>query len=360
MKKTSIAIAVALAAGIAAVCIAIRSASTSGQDGSSANDAHAQSTIGNTAGKRTGAADSPSKSQARSAEIRRASTKKPSVDWLDALPEKDRRLASNVQSALDEGDFSNVLRAATAALNSQKAEVRQSAVEALAFFGEKSIAELTPFMADEDEDVAEAARNAWELALSEIDSPKERLNASILVLETITDKDTLDFIGAQFSNTAAELIDGASDSEKSDSRRSEIVEALADIIENGKKNNSDAGKEIYEDITGHEWISRAETRLYLSDPDNYETPEEREESAARESTRSSSRSSRKSSSRSGGASSERDSADLEPASDDNSFDDAVVDEDADDGEDPEGEDGDLDEDDGDINEPGSLSQSRED
>ena len=37
---------------------------------------------------------------------------------------------------------------------------------------------------------------------------------------------------------------------------------------------TELGRELYDEITGHEWISISEAERYLDDPDNYEPPEE--------------------------------------------------------------------------------------
>ena len=115
----------------------------------------------------------------------------PSIDGFSELPPKDRSLAEAVQSALDNDDYDATIKAATKALNSTNASVRLHAVEALGWFGKKALAELTPCMADPDEEVAQAAVNAWEMGLSEIDSAKDRFDFSLMALTTISEKDAL-------------------------------------------------------------------------------------------------------------------------------------------------------------------------
>ena len=192
----------------------------------------------------------------------------------DDFPKRDRELAESLQTALDKEDYTATIMAATEALKSAKSELRLQAVEALGWFGKKALAELTPCMADPDEEVAQAAEAAWELALSEIDSSKERFDISLLALTTISSKDALEMIGTQFSNAATDLIDD-SDEQDVAGKRVEIIQTVVDMICSDNPARSEAACEVYENITGHEWINLDEAELYLSDPDNYEDPEAR-------------------------------------------------------------------------------------
>ena len=211
----------------------------------------------------------------------------PRIDTEDRtdLSPADKKSLLAIEKAIDKEDLDSLLKLLSEVSASTNAEVRQEFVAGLGWFGKDALAEITPFMADPDEDVAEAARNAWELALSEIGPAKERLNAAIMALEVIADEDSLALIGSQFANTATELIDASDDTEVVNARRTEIVMAVESLIQSEKEANSAAARAVFEDITGHEWVSADETRMYLSDPDNYEPPEERVASACGGATR---------------------------------------------------------------------------
>lgn len=200
----------------------------------------------------------------------RKSKGKSTVDLFGDLPPADRLLAEEVQTALDNEDYAATLQAASKALDSTNANVRLHAVEALGWFGKKALVELTPCMADPDEEVARAAANAWEMALSEIDKATERLDVSLLALKTITDKDVLTLIGNQFANAASELIEDVDDEAKSSAKRVEVIQSVVDMIVDAHPARSKAACAIYEDITGHEWISIDEAERYLADPESYE------------------------------------------------------------------------------------------
>ena len=63
-------------------------------------------------------------------------------------------------------------------------------------------------------------------------------------------------------------------------KRVEVIQSVVNMIEDAHPARSEAAREIYEEITGHEWISVEEAERYLADPDSYEPPEEGETGAA--------------------------------------------------------------------------------
>lgn len=209
---------------------------------------------------------------------RRRATSKPvvNIEMFEHLKGEDRRRAQAVQDALDADDFNKVLKAAEASMKSANPEVRSHAVEALSWFGADALPELTGLMADKDEDVAAEAASAWELALSEIEDCKQRFDIAMAAFATLTNEDALDSIGGLLTNSALELIDDEDDSAKAEENRLAVMQSIVDIIEGGLKGpNPEKAKTLYEDITGNEWISFEEVELYLADPENYATPDER-------------------------------------------------------------------------------------
>ena len=186
----------------------------------------------------------------------------------------DKKLSDAIQGALEKEDLAAVMAAAAAALKSQNPEVRHDAVDALGWFGEKALAELTVWMADADEDVAQAAMNHWEEGVSELEDARERLQTSLFALNTLTAPDALTMIGSHFANAATELIDDEENEAKASQMRTEVVQALVDMIEGDKPAHAEAAREIYEDVTGNKWISVNEAEKYLRDPENYEEPDD--------------------------------------------------------------------------------------
>ena len=213
--------------------------------------------------------------QARKSGARKAPKTKPTLsrEMFSHLPEAARKLANNIQDALDDENLEDITALAAEAMESDSSELRQHAVEALGWFGEEALPELTVWMSDPDEDVAQVAMEQWCSALSEVEKAEDRLNIAFAAFQTISDINNLENIGTEISNTATELIDGAPNEETASQRRIEVVQALAEMIVDGPEKNGNAAKEAFEDITGSKWTSVEEAEKYLHDPENYEAPE---------------------------------------------------------------------------------------
>ena len=194
-------------------------------------------------------------------------------DLFDHLKGDDRAIAEAIQKGLDDDDFKTVAAWAEKALKSESAEVRQHAVESLGWFGAQALPELTVWMSDRNEDVAQEAMEQWSGALTEVERADDRFSTALAAFGTISDKDMLQSIGMELSSAADEIIDGEEDETRAAEKRVLVVQALAEIIVNGAKVNSAAAKEAFEDITGNEWISVEEAEKYLRDPENYEAPD---------------------------------------------------------------------------------------
>lgn len=235
-------------------------------------------------------ADSPEKAADAAAE-RRATSKSASsrpksgarpskkaeprpADAQDGLSDEDGKLCDAVQDALDADDFERTRAAALKAYQSKNPDVRMRAVEALGWFGEKSLVDLVTMMADADEDVAQAAANAWEFGLSEIPDAALKWDIARTALGAIDSPDTLTLVAAQFSAAATELIDSEENEATAARRRRETVQALVGLIgASGTPKRAEVARELYEEITGHSWAGADEAERYLRDPENYEPPE---------------------------------------------------------------------------------------
>lgn len=187
--------------------------------------------------------------------------------------ESDRKLAEAVQDALDADDADKTIKAATELMTSSNPDARSHAVDALGWFGLKALPELTMLMGDSNEDVAQNAVNAWESGFSEIEDIQTRLKFSAMALNALSSKDALESIGAQFSVAATEYMDEVDGEAESLDRRVDVLQSLVDMIGSSNKSLSEVGRDLYEEITGHNWINMDEAELYLRDPDNYEPPE---------------------------------------------------------------------------------------
>ncbi len=176
--------------------------------------------------------------------------------FLDELSEPDKKLVLSVQDGLDEDDFDAVSEAAGTALKSDNSVVREAAIEALGWFGPQALPDLTPLMADPDEDVAQTAVSQWELALGEIEETETRVEIATAVMKTLANKEALETIVCEIVNQDDDFV---------------ILEALAGIIE-GCDNPAgvEVAREEYERLTGEEWTGVEAANKWLDE--NYEPP----------------------------------------------------------------------------------------
>lgn len=164
------------------------------------------------------------------------------------------------------------------ACKSSNPSVRQRGVAALSWEGGDALAELTPMMADPNEEVAEMAIDAVEQALEEQENPNLRFEAAAAYMSTFSaNEDALTMLSGTLTSAALEIIEPSNDSaaaaQQAYDNRVMVVDSLATMIETGSHASAEAAKEAFSDITGSDWINRAEAESWAKDPDNYEAPE---------------------------------------------------------------------------------------
>ena len=195
---------------------------------------------------------------------------------FNSFSDKDKKLSEEVQNALDAEDAERTIKLAMKLMGSSNPDARSHAIDAISWFGFKALPELTLLMGDINPDVAQNAINAWEFGFSEIEDAETRLNVSKMALNALFSKDALESIGSHFSIAATEYMEEVEDGDEGLDRKIEVFQSLIDMIDSKNKLLSDTGRELYEELTGHSWVSVEETELYLTDPDNYESPEDRQ------------------------------------------------------------------------------------
>ena len=176
--------------------------------------------------------------------------------FLDELSADDRKIVLSVQDALDEDNFSAVASAAQHALKSTNPAVREAAIEALGWFGPQALPDLTPLMADPDDDVANTAISQWELAMSDIEDDDLRLSIAEATMKTLDSVEALTSIVSEITSRDDDL---------------EILESLVSIIESGNEAGARVAREEYEQLTGEEWTDIDAANRWLDE--NYTPPE---------------------------------------------------------------------------------------
>lgn len=199
----------------------------------------------------------------------------PDKFFVDAkMTAEEKNAVLSMRDALDEDDFESVVKYGRQIARSSNPEVREAYIEALGWFGEKAMAELTPFMGDPDESVADAATLAWQEALGEIEDEKLKVVMAEEAMKLVTNKIALDMLGSELTALDDDV---------------QMFEAIIRVIEEGNSFAAAKAREIYHDETGEEWtdIDAAEAWLQRKrmedagiDPDAPQVAEESVETAA--------------------------------------------------------------------------------
>lgn len=169
------------------------------------------------------------------------------------LSPQDRACSDAIQAALDDEDYPRLLPWIAEAAKSANAEVRSEAVEALRWFGKKAMAELTMFMADDDDDVRTSACDAWTTALSEVESASEKGALLAAAMDILTDGDQLESMVMEMN----------------DLPNAQQIAILTQLIEGKNKTAAAVAREHYEFVTGDPYVSRdAAQKWLLENPDD--------------------------------------------------------------------------------------------
>ncbi len=168
----------------------------------------------------------------------------------DGLTSEERALSKRIEAALDEDDLAKAVACAKEALASPNAEIRQTMVDTLGWFGEKGLPQLVPFLADPDKDVRDSAMDVWSEALSAIEDEPEKLGIVELAMNVLTDEEALEDIADEYVGADEKL----------------AVESLLRIIEGGgSKEGIAKAKETYEFVTGDEFTDRAAAEKWIAE-----------------------------------------------------------------------------------------------
>ena len=237
-------------------------------------------TTGETEAGKTAVAEkpsNPSRPSRKQAQTPRPKPPKPVLDIADDDDDDDddddevkktpeeKALAKRIEKSLDDENLEAALACAKEALNCKNAEIRQAMVDTLGWFGEKALPELTPFLADPDDDVRESAMNEWSMAVSGIEDDAEKIGTVELAMQVLTGEDELDDISGEYIGVDEKL----------------AVESLLRIIEaGGSKQGVAKAKETYEFVTGDEFVDRATAEKWIAE--EYEPPEEDDPPDSRE------------------------------------------------------------------------------
>jgi len=181
------------------------------------------------------------------AERRRASSEKVryaddgSVDKgeYDGFVGKDRELAKKMDDCFWDDDMEGVLVAARAAADSSNVELREKAIERLAWYDVDGLADLVAFLADPDEKLAAKAVAAWTDGLVKIDDDEERANIVRKMATVLRNESAISSMLVTTGN-ASDLA---------------TMQIIVDVIDTGTEEAMAAARDYYEFMTGEEFTT---------------------------------------------------------------------------------------------------------
>lgn len=228
---------------------------------------------GKKSSKKMSAAEKQNRAAERAARIAKETERRRKL--LENLSAADRRLVESVQKALDEEDFEATQEAVVRAMKSEDPAVRAEAVDALGWFGDKALVDLTKAMADKDPDVAETARGQVENALMGMeDDDRAVVLAGEYVNLFAEDEEAVTMFAGVLSSAATRIIDPDDDESDEDvakakGNRAGIVDIVSEMIGKGGK-LAEKGRELYEEISGEEWTDREAANKWADDIEKFE------------------------------------------------------------------------------------------
>ena len=171
-------------------------------------------------------------------------------------PPADQKLLRQADRAVENDDVNAARALAKSAIGSSNPAVREAAVDALAWFGEKTLVELTPFLSDVNEEIAEKAKDAWTQGLAEIEKDSVKATVIEVALSGLKDKDMIEEVANELVG-----IDEVC-----------AIQTIYNLSESASGATAAALRETYEAITEEEWSGAQAAEKWLQE--NYVTDEE--------------------------------------------------------------------------------------
>lgn len=175
---------------------------------------------------------------------------RPKLQFTNSVPEIYKQDIVNLRNALDQDDHKNIVDAAKHLLASDQKDLRVEAADALNYSGWEGLSLLTSLLIDEDPDVAESARSAFDFTLFEMENQKTKQKLLSVAAELVAPVDP-DYFTELLSGYSMEVSDneiitfayGLYNENLPDESKQAIFQAIQDVtfsdpitnIEDGRK-----------------------------------------------------------------------------------------------------------------------------
>ena len=170
-------------------------------------------------------------------------------------PTVEEKLSEDIQAAMDSNDFGRLLDELKKAKDCRDPAVRMQLVDALGWYGEKALPELTEFLADHDEDVAERAATLWSASIDDVTNVAFRVKLIETGLQTVFNDNVIETLASSLESTDERL----------------AIASLCRLSMTGTGKSQPRLRKVYEFITGEKWSGAAEARAWLAE--NYTPPD---------------------------------------------------------------------------------------
>ena len=176
----------------------------------------------------------------------------PAVKESDVPVSADERLSDSLQRAALDGDLAEARRLAEKALLSTNADVRESAVSTLGWFGEESLPELTAFLSDGDETVRREAMGQWKIALGSLEDEKQRESIVRMTMKGLRDPEVIAEVAGELPGISER---GA-------------IRILNEMIRSGNRALAAQAFETYKFITGKDYTTKEDAAAWLEETED--------------------------------------------------------------------------------------------
>lgn len=168
------------------------------------------------------------------------------------LSARDEEFISATELTMQNNDIQTARQLGEKAVRSSRPEVRLAAVRMIAWFGPRTIAELTPYLADADEGVAMEAAAEWKRIFANECNDREKLDVAALVMNRLTSETMLDELGVE--DVFNEVDDEGA-----------AVEVLIGVIKTGTPAGVKFAKNAYDTVTGEAWKGESAARKWIGE-----------------------------------------------------------------------------------------------
>jgi hypothetical protein len=180
---------------------------------------------------------------------RRVKKKRNRSQRPDDVSPADRKILDAVDLAVNAEDFEEVLRLTVKLANSTNETVRLRVVEALGWFDDAALPELTPFLMDSDEGVRDAARDQWSASLDQVSDMDFKASVIEATMQIVNDPDLLEDIAFHFNELPTFT----------------AVDSLVALINGDNEAAAEAALETYSFLTGVEYSSLEEAQQWVDE-----------------------------------------------------------------------------------------------